>query len=113
MCGRYGLTRADKVAEKFNAEIAEELHPHHNIAPSQPVPVVRRSGPRRVIAPIGWGLIPNWAKDASWRKSMRVARHCLRNRPSRKVSSGGGASFPQMDFMNGSALAAQSSLSIL
>ena len=65
MCGRYRLTRADKLAEKFDAELAEELHPRYNIAPTQPVPVVRASGSRRVIASMRWGLIPNWAKDAS------------------------------------------------
>src|SRR5207248_972265 len=65
MCGRYRLTRADRLAEKFEAGLAEELHPRYNIAPTQPVPVVRVSGSRRVIASMRWGLIPNWAKDAS------------------------------------------------
>lgn len=65
MCGRYRLTRADRLAEKFDAELAEELHPRYNIAPTQSVPVVRASGSRRVIASMRWGLIPNWAKDAS------------------------------------------------
>lgn len=65
MCGRYRLTRADRLAEKFDAELAEELHPRYNIAPTQPVPVVRASGSRRVIASMRWGLIPNWARDAS------------------------------------------------
>jgi putative SOS response-associated peptidase YedK len=65
MCGRYRLTRADRLAEKFDAELAEELHPRYNIAPTQPVPVVRASASRRVIASMRWGLIPKWAKDAS------------------------------------------------
>ena len=65
MCGRYRLTRADRLSEKFDAEVAEELHPRYNIAPTQPVPVVRASGSRRVIASMRWGLIPSWAKDAS------------------------------------------------
>jgi putative SOS response-associated peptidase YedK len=65
MCGRYRLTRADRLAEKFDAELSEELNPRYNIAPTQPVPVVRSSGSRRVIASMRWGLIPNWAKDAS------------------------------------------------
>lgn len=65
MCGRYRLTRADRLAEKFDAELAEELHPRYNIAPTQPVPVVRASGSRRVITLMLWGLIPHWAKDAS------------------------------------------------
>lgn len=64
MCGRYRLTRADKVAEKFDAELSE-LHPRYNIAPTQRVFLVRASGSRRVIASMRWGLIPNWAKDAS------------------------------------------------
>src|SRR5947209_3785240 len=65
MCGRYRLTRADRLAEKFDAELVEELHPRYNIAPTQPVPVVRANGSRRGITSMRWGLIPNWAKDAS------------------------------------------------
>jgi putative SOS response-associated peptidase YedK len=34
----------------------EELHPRYNIAPSQPIPVLRSSGPRRVIASMPWGV---------------------------------------------------------
>lgn len=65
MCGRYRLTRAHKLAEKFDADLAEEPHPRYNIAPSQPVAVVRANLSGRVIASMRWGLIPNWAKDAS------------------------------------------------
>ena len=113
MCGRYRLTRADRLAERFDAEIAEELHPRYNIAPTQPVPVVRASGPRRVIGSMRWGLIPNWAKDTSMRKSMPAAKHCLRSPPSKRVSSGGAASFRQTASTSGSAAAFQNSLSIL
>jgi hypothetical protein len=31
MCGRYRLLRADRLAEKFDSELAEELHPRYNI----------------------------------------------------------------------------------
>jgi|SRR5438105_9525005 len=65
MCGRYRLTRADRLAEKFDAELTEELHPRYNIAPTQPVAVVRARGSRRVITSIRWGFIPNWAKAIS------------------------------------------------
>src|SRR5581483_8404284 len=34
MCGGYRLTRADRLAKKFDAELAEELHPRYNIAPT-------------------------------------------------------------------------------
>lgn len=65
MCGRYRLTRADRLVERFDAELAEELQPRYNIAPTQPVAVVRAKSCGRVIASMRWGLIPNWAKDAS------------------------------------------------
>jgi putative SOS response-associated peptidase YedK len=67
MCGRYRLTRAEKMAEKFEAqaELSGELRPRYNIAPTQPVPVVRATGSGRVISSMRWGLIPSWAKDAS------------------------------------------------
>jgi len=37
MCGRYRLTRAEKMARKFDAEFTGELRPRYNIAPAQPV----------------------------------------------------------------------------
>lgn len=65
MCGRYRLSRAEKLAEYFEAEQTEELSPRYNIAPSQPIPVVRKVGPERVISMLRWGLVPFWAKDIS------------------------------------------------
>jgi len=65
MCGRYRLTRAEKMAEKFDAEFTGELRPRYNIAPTQPVPVVRATDSGGVISSMRWGLIPSWAKDAS------------------------------------------------
>jgi len=65
MCGRYRLTRAEKMAERFDAEFAGELQPQYNIAPTQPVSVVRTTDSGRMISSMRWGLIPSWAKDAS------------------------------------------------
>jgi putative SOS response-associated peptidase YedK len=65
MCGRYRLTRAEKMAEKFGAEFSGELRARYNIAPTQSVPVVRSTASGRVILPMRWGLIPSWAKDSS------------------------------------------------
>ena len=65
MCGRYRLTRAEKMAEKFEAECGDELRPRYNIAPTQQVPVVRATNSGRVISSMRWGLIPSWAKDSS------------------------------------------------
>ncbi len=66
MCGRYRLSGTEEeIAEFFEAEPTEELHPRYNIAPSQPVPVIRQAGFGRAISMVRWGLVPFWAKDPS------------------------------------------------
>jgi putative SOS response-associated peptidase YedK len=68
VCRRYRLTRADRLAEKFEAVYAgdpEDLRQRYNIAPAQPVPVIRTTASGRVISLMRWGLIPSLAKDAS------------------------------------------------
>jgi len=65
MCGRYRLTRAEKLAEKFEAKFSGELRHRYNIAPTQPIPIVRAANSGRVILSMRCGLIPSWAKDTS------------------------------------------------
>ena len=68
MCGRYRLTRADRLAEKFEAACASDdlgLKPRYNIAPTQPIIVVRAVESRRIASAMRWGLIPSWATDFS------------------------------------------------
>jgi putative SOS response-associated peptidase YedK len=69
MCGRYGLSRRKEVlAEHFGAEFADmEWEPRWNVAPTQPVPVIRRDskGPTLRASLMRWGLIPSWASDAT------------------------------------------------
>jgi putative SOS response-associated peptidase YedK len=45
----------------------EDWVPRYNIAPAQPVPVIRHNPnePRRDLSLVRWGLIPSWAKDSS------------------------------------------------
>lgn len=66
MCGRFLLTAPGRiVAELFQLNHEPLLEPRFNIAPSQPVAVVRikaESGARELDM-IRWGLIPFWAKD--------------------------------------------------
>jgi putative SOS response-associated peptidase YedK len=68
MCGRYRLSRRKEIlAEHFGADFSEmDWEPRFNIAPTQPVPVVRRdqSGALRASL-MRWGLIPSWAADPS------------------------------------------------
>jgi putative SOS response-associated peptidase YedK len=66
MCGRYGLaTEKDDLGTFFDAMVLEDVQPRYNIAPTQPVVIVRddRDRPRRIAHHVHWGLIPAWAKD--------------------------------------------------
>ena len=68
MCGRFTLFESDQVLSKeFGASRVLSGSPRYNIAPSQPVAVVRVSPVDRVreIARLRWGLIPSWSKDPS------------------------------------------------
>jgi putative SOS response-associated peptidase YedK len=67
MCGRFYLfSTGAAVADLFNLAGPVEVAPRYNIAPSQPVAVVRLGEHGRDLAPLRWGLIPSWAKDAKF-----------------------------------------------
>ncbi len=77
MCGRYSLTTpADTLAKHFQLTKSPSLSPRFNIAPSQPIAVVRISAPRheRECVQVRWGLIPSWAKDPGIGNKMINAR---------------------------------------
>jgi putative SOS response-associated peptidase YedK len=67
MCGRYATTRNEAdLSDLFEAvSVVEELGPSWNVAPTDPVPVVRVSASRgaRVLQTARWGLVPPWATD--------------------------------------------------
>lgn len=64
MCGRYMLsTDGETLAEAFELESAPEVEPRYNIAPSQPVLIVRGTGNGREAVRARWGLVPFWAED--------------------------------------------------
>jgi putative SOS response-associated peptidase YedK len=69
MCGRYRLSRRKQIIEEYfgSAPWDDEWNPRYNIAPTQFVPVIRQhpKEPVRQITTMRWGLIPNWARDAS------------------------------------------------
>lgn len=45
----------------------DDWSPRYNIAPTQPIPVIRQHPKERVrqLSVMKWGLIPHWAKDTS------------------------------------------------
>jgi putative SOS response-associated peptidase YedK len=69
MCGRYRLSRRKQIiAEHFDApDWQDDWSPRYNIAPTQPVPVIRQhpKEPIRQITLMKWGLIAHGSKSAS------------------------------------------------
>jgi putative SOS response-associated peptidase YedK len=65
MCSRYSLTSPpEAVRAYFGHGEAHDYPPRYNIAPTQPVAIVRqdRQG-RRELALLRWGLLPPWVKN--------------------------------------------------
>ena len=65
MCGRFTQTHSGQaLAKAFGLTAAPEIPPRYNIAPSQPILVVRAGGNGRDVVALRWGLIPSWMKQA-------------------------------------------------
>jgi putative SOS response-associated peptidase YedK len=68
MCNPYSLKHSDQqVRDTFQAEGEFDDRPRYNIAPTQPVLIVRKEHGDKVrqFRTMRWGLIPSWAKDMS------------------------------------------------
>jgi putative SOS response-associated peptidase YedK len=66
MCGRYTLiANAEAIRALFRLPAFDTrlVPPRYNIAPTQPIVVVREGLRGRELLPMRWGLIPGWAKD--------------------------------------------------
>jgi len=69
--------KAQVVEEYFDtASNEQDWAPRYNIAPTQPIPVIRQHPmePVRELSLMRWGLIPSWAKDSSAAARMINAR---------------------------------------
>ncbi|GAB2927614.1 SOS response-associated peptidase [Micromonospora polyrhachis] len=84
MCGRYATTRnAADLSALFESsdETGDGLAVDYNVAPTDPVPIVRMAtapddadGRRRVLSLARWGLVPGWARDTRGAARMINAR---------------------------------------
>jgi putative SOS response-associated peptidase YedK len=64
MCGRYAITSAPEAIRRlFGYDEQPNFPPRYNVAPTQPVPIVRVDAGKRRFALVRWGLIPSWVKD--------------------------------------------------
>ncbi len=78
MCGRYRLSRRKQLVEEYFDCASDEPDwaPRYNVAPTQPVPVIRQR-PKEPILELSlmrWGLVPSWSKDSSGAARMINAR---------------------------------------
>lgn len=92
MCGRYRLKHVERLAERFEAIYCgnnEEIVPRYNIAPTQPIPVIRATESGREITSIRWGLIPSWGRTHRLRGSIPEARPLSKSQRSVRVLSDG------------------------
>ena len=86
MCGRYRISRRKQlVAEYFDAVPDDaDWNPCYNIAPAQPVPIIRqhpKESQRAIAGPLG--LIPSWAKDPRIGfKTINAKSETIRTEPS-------------------------------
>ncbi|HET9519389.1 MAG TPA: SOS response-associated peptidase [Actinoplanes sp.] len=78
MCGRYATTRSAGELSGIFESLDETggLDADFNVAPTDPVPVVRMSRHQgvRVLSTARWGLVPHWAKDTRRAAGMINAR---------------------------------------
>jgi putative SOS response-associated peptidase YedK len=64
MCGRYAITSApEAIRALFGYPEAPDFPPRYNVAPTQPIPVVRLAEGKRQLVLMRWGLVPAWVKD--------------------------------------------------
>ena len=76
MCGRYAFfSPAEAVRRVFGLTSVPSLEARYNVAPTQPVPVLREREPGgREVVLLHWGLVPSWAKERSIGNRMINAR---------------------------------------
>jgi putative SOS response-associated peptidase YedK len=64
MCGRYTVTATPEVLRAlFGYAEQPNFPPRYNVAPTQPIAIVRLMNGKRQFALVRWGLLPSWVKD--------------------------------------------------
>jgi putative SOS response-associated peptidase YedK len=64
MCGRYAIiTAPEAIRRLFGYHERPNFPARYNVAPTQPIPIVRLESGTRHFALVRWGLLPSWVKD--------------------------------------------------
>jgi putative SOS response-associated peptidase YedK len=75
MCGRYTITSApEAIRALFRYPEQPNFPPRYNVAPTQPIPIVRVVEGKRQFALVRWGLLPSWVKDPKTFALLIIAR---------------------------------------
>jgi putative SOS response-associated peptidase YedK len=84
MCGRYAITLPPEAMRRLFAYGEQpNFPPRYNIAPTQPVPVVRLHEGARQFMLMRWGFIPGWVKDPkSFPLVINIRSESAREKPS-------------------------------
>jgi len=88
MCGRFTLASDPAAIQAAfpGVEVPAQVVPRYNIAPTQPVAVLRNTGTNR-IEMLRWGLVPSWAKDPAIGNRLINARaETLAEKPAFRVA---------------------------
>src|ERR1700737_2106114 len=64
MCGRYVIiSTPEAIRALFSYDELPNFPPRYNVAPTQPIPIVRLLDGKLSYALMRWGFLPAWVKD--------------------------------------------------
>lgn len=83
MCGRYYLKSAPvDLAALFGVDVRDNFPPRYNIAPTQPIAVIRKNERRkREYALVRWGFIPGWARKVEGKPLINARSETASEKP--------------------------------
>jgi putative SOS response-associated peptidase YedK len=84
MCGRYAITMPpEAMRQLFRYPERPNFPPRYNVAPTQPVPVVRIDQGQRQFVLMRWGFMPGWVKDPkTWPLVINIRSETAREKAS-------------------------------
>lgn len=83
MCGRFAIySSPQSMRELFVYFEQPNFPPRYNIAPTQPVPVIRLEGGVHHFVLMRWGLIPSWAREMPQTVLINARAETIAEKPS-------------------------------
>ena len=83
MCGRFVLAESlSEIARLLGVDLSEDIAPRYNIAPTQPILMVRMGPAGREATHMRWGFIPAWAKEPGVKPLLQARAETIAEKPS-------------------------------